>query len=125
MVANGAELNFVAGVTGGNHKQMNSSNECVAWRTYGVGSRRRHQKDMFRRGRLSRKRKFERKWSQCSERTVSIGIDMWKNTRRAHLQQQLSEVTVVQTLLPPGWFRVGDGAFGKVGNDPGGVLRLS
>ena len=91
---------------------------------------------------MSRKHKFERKRRQCSELTVSIGIDIWKNARRAHLQQQLSEVTVLQTLLPPGnelyascseynviisigWFRVGDGAFGKVDKDPDGILRLS
>ena len=98
---------------------------------------------MFQQGQLSRKCKFERKWSQCSELTVSIGIDIWKNTRRVHLQQQLSEVTVVLTLLPPGkstmlaavheqkfifsigWFSVGDGAFGKVDKDPDGILRLS
>ena len=39
---------------------------------------------------------------ECSELTVSIGIDIWKDARRAHLWQQLNEVTVVPTLLPPG-----------------------
>ena len=42
----------------------------------------------------------QRKCHECSELTVSIGIDIWKNARRAHLWQQLNEVTVVPTLLP-------------------------
>ena len=59
---------------------------------------------MFRQGRLSKKLKCERQNRQCTTLTVSIDIDIWMKARRArhHLEQQLSQVTVVQTLLPPG-----------------------
>ena len=47
-------------------------------------------------------RKYEQqRRHECSELTVSIGIDICKDARRAHLWQQLNEVTVVPTLLPP------------------------
>ena len=51
-----------------------------------------------------KKRKCERQIRQCTTLTVSIDIDIWMKARRArhHLEQQLSQVTVVQTLLPPG-----------------------
>ena len=48
------------------------------------------------------KHKYEQqRRHECSELTVSIGIDIWKDARRAHLWQQLNKVTVVPTLLPP------------------------
>ncbi|KAL5502150.1 hypothetical protein EMCRGX_G008874 [Ephydatia muelleri] len=56
---------------------------------------------MFRQGRLSKKLKCERQNHQCTTLTVSIDIDIWMKARRArhHLEQQLSQVTVVQPLL--------------------------
>ena len=42
----------------------------------------------------------QQKCHECSEFTDSFGIDIWKDARRAHLWQQLNEVTVVPTLLP-------------------------
>eukprot|EP00731_Ephydatia_muelleri_P007413 Em0003g1661a len=78
-------------------------------------------------GRLSKKLKCERQNRQCTTLTVSIDIDIWMKARRArhHLEQQLSQVTVVQTLLPPGWSKVGDLEFAKVVKDSDAILKLS
>ena len=56
---------------------------------------------MFRQGRLSKKLKCARQNRQCTTLTVSIDTDIWMKARRArhHLEQQLSQVTVAQTLL--------------------------
>ena len=54
---------------------------------------------MFRQGRLAAKRKYEWSTRQCTSLTVSIDIAFWK---KARVLQQLSEVTIVEALLPPG-----------------------
>ena len=55
-----------------------------------------------RQGRLAAKRKYEWSTRQCTSLTVSIDIALWKKARVSHLLQQLSEVTIVEALLPPG-----------------------
>ncbi|KAL5510548.1 hypothetical protein EMCRGX_G006110 [Ephydatia muelleri] len=89
--------------------------------------KQRHRKEMFRQGRLSKKLKCERLNRQCTTLTISIDFDIWMKARRArhHLEQQLSQVTVVQTLLPPGWSKVGDLEFAKVVKDSDAILKLS
>ena len=49
-------------------------------------------------------RKYEYVNVKCSALTVSIGIDVWVRARVANLKQQLSQMSIVETLLPTGMF---------------------